>query len=63
MLFWIIAGVVAVLLFALAWWSSGRSKGGGLTGWGKSAKHQARHYEAYPHRPPFDNNNFSGGIS
>ncbi len=27
MLFWIVAAVVVVVLFALAWWSSGRSKG------------------------------------
>jgi Flp pilus assembly protein TadB len=27
MMFWIIAGAVCAVLFALAWWSSGRSKG------------------------------------
>lgn len=27
MMFWIVAAVVVVVLFALAWWSSGRSKG------------------------------------
>ena len=27
MTFWIVAGVVGVALFALAWWTSGRSKG------------------------------------
>ncbi len=26
MTFWIVAGVVCVVLFALAWWTSGRSK-------------------------------------
>jgi hypothetical protein len=26
--FWIIAGVVVVVLFALAWWTSGRAKAG-----------------------------------
>ncbi len=26
MLFWLIAGVVALVLFALAWWSSGRAR-------------------------------------
>jgi len=27
MTFWIVAGVVCVVLLALAWWTSGRSKG------------------------------------
>lgn len=26
-MFWLIAGVVALVLFALAWWTSGRAKG------------------------------------
>jgi Flp pilus assembly protein TadB len=26
MMFWIIAGAVCIVLFALAWWTSGRSK-------------------------------------
>jgi hypothetical protein len=27
MLFWLIAGAVALVLFALSWWTSGRAKG------------------------------------
>jgi hypothetical protein len=27
MMFWLIAGAVALVLFALAWWTSGRAKG------------------------------------
>ena len=27
MIFWLIAAIVALLLFALAWWTSGRAKG------------------------------------
>jgi hypothetical protein len=27
MTFWIVAGAVCIVLFAIAWWTSGRSKG------------------------------------
>jgi hypothetical protein len=27
MMFWLIAGAVALVLFALAWWTSGRARG------------------------------------
>jgi hypothetical protein len=27
MMFWLITGVVALALFAIAWWTSGRAKG------------------------------------
>ena len=30
--FWIVAGVVCVVLFALAWWTSGRSKRSAVDG-------------------------------
>jgi hypothetical protein len=32
MTFWIVAGAVCVVLFALAWWTSGRSKRSAIDG-------------------------------
>ena len=48
-MFWIVAAAVAAVLFALAWWSSGRAKPGGIE------HHQPTTQELYQvirdHRP------------
>lgn len=49
-MFWLVTGAVAVVLFALAWWSSGRAKPGGI------GHHQPTTQELYQvirdNRPP-----------
>ena len=49
-MFWILAAAVAAVLFALAWWSSGRARPGGIE------HHQPSTHELYQairdNRPP-----------
>jgi len=52
-MFWIVAAAVAAVLFALAWWSSGRARPGGLE------HHQPSTNELY--QVIRDNRPFDGG--
>jgi hypothetical protein len=56
MTFWIVAGAVGVVLFALAWWTSGRSKGRGsrMNGAHEYAKGMGT-AQGMTHNPPGEN--------